>query len=399
MLGIPQGGVIDEIYDSLGLTHAMKQSTIAVRTAATVAALVCLWIANEVPAQRPVVEDQERPRRVDSLGDPMPERALIRMGSNRFRSPGSVMDMALSGDGQVLVTIGDYLTAWDAMTGRELWRASSQRYGGRLNSGYGIRDVALSADAKSFVTFGAESGLVSWDARTGKSTKLDVPTPPANGRTKRSIDITNDGKLFAVGNAMGLFVCNASGDVVYTLDEPSGPPVAHHNRDRLNFGGSFHYAIFAPDGSVLARVASGEGKTIFLHDAASGDELRTIACDANVVRMDFSPDGKQIAATQRDTSVGLYDVASGERVWKTKVDVDETTENYTSAIKFSPDGKWLAVSERQQQLLLLDAATGVVHAKAKDHSWNPWAVTFSADSKTLYSAGWGGVVHRWSVDT
>src|SRR5436190_1848561 len=42
----------------------------------------------------------------DSLGDPLPEHALLRLGTTRFHSPSGVNDMALSPAGDIVVTVG-----------------------------------------------------------------------------------------------------------------------------------------------------------------------------------------------------------------------------------------------------------------------------------------------------
>ena len=33
------------------------------------------------------------------------------------------------------------------------------------------------------------------------------------------------------------------------------------------------------------------------------------------------------------------------------------------------------------------------------HEWKPWAVAFTADSQTLFSSGWDGMIRRWDVAT
>jgi hypothetical protein len=59
-----------------------------------------------------------RPTRVDQDGDPLPEGAVVRLGSARFR--GGATHAAFSADGRTLTTIGGSARTWDAMTGRPL---------------------------------------------------------------------------------------------------------------------------------------------------------------------------------------------------------------------------------------------------------------------------------------
>src|SRR5262249_8754466 len=56
--------------------------------------------------------------RLDQDGDPLPEGAVLRLGSARFR--GGAKQAAFSTDGRTLMTIGGSARTWDAMTGRPL---------------------------------------------------------------------------------------------------------------------------------------------------------------------------------------------------------------------------------------------------------------------------------------
>ena len=205
-----------------------------------------------------------------------------------------------------------------------------------------------------------------------------------------SIDVSSDGKRFAVGNGKGLRVQTADGETLYEINEDFGDldlnaKDAMGRRDRLFFGGTFHYGVFSPNGKILAKHACSDPAKVFLLDSKTGKVQHAIDCKANAVRMDFSPDSTRVAITERDSAVRLYDTSDGELVWETKIDVDRSTETYTSAIKFSPDGNLLAVAERQQRLVLLDARSGELMGSFDGHSSNPWAVAFSSDSKTLFT--------------
>ena len=372
-------------------------------------AFFCCWVAcagfsfivslGEEPSQPQV--------RTDNLGDPLPPRALLRMGTERFRSPGTIRDMVLVDNGKILVTAGDYLTAWDAETGKQLWRQSSRVMGDRLTTSYGVRCLDGTPDERHVITNGRNGQLLRWDVRTGESETTDV-NAAVTGRGMTggvvSIDVSSDGKRFAVGNGKGLRVQTADGETLYEINEDFGDldlnaKDAMGRRDRLFFGGTFHYGVFSPNGKILAKHACSDPAKVFLLDSKTGKVQHAIDCKANAVRMDFSPDSTRVAITERDSAVRLYDTSDGELVWETKIDVDRSTETYTSAIKFSPDGNLLAVAERQQRLVLLDARSGELMGSFDGHSSNPWAVAFSSDSKTLFSSGWGGVVHRWDVDT
>jgi hypothetical protein len=85
----------------------------------------------------------------DSLGDPLPAGALLRLGTLRFRPPSNVVDMALAPDEKTIVTVGQELIVWDAATGQKRWR--SDEPGLNLDAAaYGVRAVSFAADGARF---------------------------------------------------------------------------------------------------------------------------------------------------------------------------------------------------------------------------------------------------------
>jgi WD40 repeat protein len=167
-----------------------------------------------------------KPSATDSLDNPLPSGARLRLGTSRFRPPSPVVDLALSPDETTIVTVGKELVAWDAATGKERWRADPWADGLRIpGASYGLRAVAFSAD----------------------SSRL----------------------LYEIANAHGPF----------KLD----------NKDRLAFSGHSSLGRFSPDGSILAVVTSDRPEDIRLYEAETGRELRKIALAAHLVRLAFSP--------------------------------------------------------------------------------------------------------------
>src|SRR5262249_55416768 len=104
--------------------------------------------------------------------------------------------------------------------------------------------------------------------------------------------------------------------------------------------GSYTEAVaLSPDGKTLATL---QYTGLYLRDAATGKELRKIACPAAgggrtiTGWLTFTPDGKQVAATFSENVIHLFDVGTGD------VTRTFTPGAAVCACVFSPDGKLMA---------------------------------------------------------
>lgn len=376
--------------------------------------IILLLSAGELAwAEEPVDTAAAASQRFDQLGDPLFEEALLRFGTQRFRYPTEVIDIGLSPDEKTIVAIGrELLIAWDTATGKELWRANCPEHDIALfGASYGLRGVAFAPDGSHFYTPGGQNEIIRWEVRSGnhESVKL-VPGFQLKEflglgiSPMKSVDVSRDGTRLAAGNQRGLVVCDPQGKALFNIsNNPAAPVEADDmNRDRLNFGGDFSMGIFAPDGESLAVVLSEAPQEFRLVNSQDGQEQRRIPTTDKIVRWAFSPDGKQIVATERDSTVRLYDVDTGKELWAFKIELKNNAESYTSAVSFAPDGKLIAACApigSDHDIYLLDAASGEQVNKLVGHIWKPWAVAFTRDSKRLYSSGWDGVIRRWDVET
>jgi WD40 repeat protein len=329
------------------------------------------------------------------------------LGAQRFRAPSSVHELALSPDEKTVVSFGDELIAWDTATGKARWSAKSDEFGVRTpGASYGMRAIAFTPDSQRFYTPGPGNHLLVWNTMSGEREDLPIDGAmnvaqwmAARGAGYRAIDVSPDGKSLAAGNASGLVIASGDNGTGYQIANRPKEPFDIDAKDRLRFGGHYSYARFAPDSKTLAVVTSDTPQAIRIVAAADGTELRRIELSAWLVRMDFSPDGKRIVATERDSAVRMYDVETAKPLWSHVVELDNPYENYTSAVAISPDGQLVAVCATDYTIRLLDASNGEATASLKGHTWYPWALAFSRDGKTLYSSGWDRAIRRWDVAT
>ncbi|MFN0052177.1 MAG: WD40 repeat domain-containing protein, partial [Planctomycetales bacterium] len=357
-------------------------------------------------AETPVEKEQRGvsaadPSGVDFQGDPLPPGARMRLGTTRFHPPQSVRDLAVAPDGQTVVTLSEQLIAWDAQTGRERWRASAAEVGITMTgAGYGSRGLAFAADGTKVYTPGPSNKILAWDPQTGQHEVVQLPSKLFTFGARQgaaAIDVSPDGQRLALGSTTGVVVCDLKGKRQFSVKNSPPAQPARDNNDRLGFFGDYSFCRFAPDGRSLAVVTSGRPDVIQLVEAQSGELQGRIELGAKMVRLAFTPDGKRLAVTERDSAVRMYERETTQRVWEQKLELNNPFENYTSGITCSPDGKLVAVGATDNRLHLLDAETGAVAGTLEGHFWYPWALEFSPDSRMLYSAGWDCLLRRWDV--
>jgi WD40 repeat protein len=148
---------------------------------------------------------------------------------------------------------------------------------------------------------------------------------------------------------------------------------------------------FSPDGKILA---AGTGdSTIKLWDAATGRLLSTLEGHTQSVEsITFSSDGHLLASGSYDKTVKLWDVATGSPI--------KTFNRQTGAIlsvAFSPDGRYLASGSEDHTAVLFEVRTGAVTLIIDRHLDAVTSVAFSPDSQKLATGSRDKTVRLWDV--
>jgi WD40 repeat protein len=141
-----------------------------------------LTVFNGGPEWQP--STQSAAERVDQVGDPLPEGALLRLGTAHSRHHDVIHTLALTPDGKTVATAGskeeypeEPIRLWDVATGREVRKLDHGDPEG-LGSNWRCQ-VAFTRDRRNFAVAG-HGGLVRiWsEIRRGTPSMGDIPTLP-----------------------------------------------------------------------------------------------------------------------------------------------------------------------------------------------------------------------------
>ncbi len=355
---------------------------LALAVTAAVAGGVMMRPAADEPGTTTPPSPGKPAARVDDFGDPLPEGAVRRLGTLRFRHGGGYVNrLLLTPDGKTLVSKSYYgeasVSVWEFATGR-LLRQFPGHYGEN-------RAVALSPEGKTLAV-GQDKVIHLRDLGSGREVRrLNSPVGGTEG-----LAFSPDGKLLASGHG---------GSEVLLWDVASGTVQARlparHNRSTL--------LAFSPDGKLLATSDTLD-RTVRLFDVAARKERHQLKRPSFVHNFAFSPDGSALAVGAEDGVITLWGPAAGKLLREVR-----SPNKHVRAVAWSPDGKTLAASEAKEPdergegvveyLRLWDPATGKERRHIKGHWGLVESLTFTADGKTLISGGRDSVIRRWDVAT
>jgi WD40 repeat protein len=290
----------------------------------------------------------EAPVRNDAFGDPLPDGAFARLGTNRFRSGGYRDGADLSPDGKTFAAIKyrEMLQLWDVTTGRVRGKVALS------NGGYG--SLTWSPDGRWLATISFGDGLTLYDAATGREVRR-----LGDDQLRRGATFSADGRFVTAGSDLfgqenrGVFVWNTA------TGEQHGPftPV---QKDRVS-------AVLSGDGRFLATWGqhSPRGQdpaaevrlnaTVQLWDVCSGKERCRFVAQARAVgNVEFAPDGRSIALTN--------DYGGTIEVWETASArlrlMVAGRSGQGRALLFSPDGRQLIGAAHEGTVQVWDLVDG-----------------------------------------
>ena len=330
----------------------------------------------------------------DHFGDPLPDGAVARLGTVRWRYPQRVELVQFIGTGKQLLSC----------CGDGLFHVTETASGKPIRH-FGNKDGCLetaTADGTSVAQATLDGKVHLWNVLTGRQTaSFDLGFK----RHLRGLRFVRDKQLLAWGDDCTIRVWDIRTDklVRVLLEDVSKPSRFLDKRD------SIYQVGVSPDGTTVAfsivrwqkQNEGKDGQRLFLSSWSLQDGQRTGEAEvvdgggwyeghyANPV---FSPDSRMIAWPARDGTIQLYQSANLEQV---RTLGDASRNGRVAGACFSGDGSMLAAVTLRRTIQLLDVASGrqlseLGQAAPKDSS------SFFDPSTRRVRAGVSGTAGKWT---
>jgi WD40 repeat protein len=344
-------------------------------------------LAVALVATAAIASESAQPR-ADRLGDPLPEGAIARLGTTRFRIGGHATSIQFGPDGKTLVTTGgNGLLVWDVATGKIVHRLANE-------SGRQLYHAVLAPDHKLAATVHYDhmariARIQLWDAATGKQVR------EMGQASYAALQFSPDGKRLAAYNSIDSR--EGREDHIDVFDVSTGGQVSSWSAGQE---GIVHVR-FMKDGKRL--MTGGVDKTVRIWDLDRAQELRKFTIgDLPAGYIALSADEKLFAVIDQipnapnasprcpprslpwyaDNRVRVWDLEAGKQLFDLTIERPERpyTKGITSA-HFTPDGKSLITGGMDSKTRVWDLATGKEAHRYPIRS--NWYAALSPDGRTF----------------
>jgi WD40 repeat protein len=303
--------------------------------------------------------------RVDAFGDPLPEKAVARIGTVRLRHGGAIDGLTFSPGGELLASSGgdSMVRIWNVADGR----ASSKHAGG------GGGNLQFLSVKDILAAVGTDEAITLWDVKSGGRKRIEG-NPNISRSTGR---LRSDGKSIAIATNHGVVHLHDLDDF-RTLKLFSVP----------------HEFWYQPSFSADAKLVSAAGPdhVISIWDVATGREVVKLSGHRDAIYAStFSPDRRYLASGGRTNKIHLWELATGKLV--------KTLPSKDHLFAFAPDGKTLASAGRGADVRLWDLDTGKELNVLHHEGQSVVALAYSPNGHTLATGTRDSVIRLWDTTT
>lgn len=338
--------------------------------------------------------------KTDRFGDPLPEGALTRFGTLRFRHGGQATAIAYSPDGKLIATGGSgRILLWEAATGKlvaRLQRKGKESNGTQVDQSEGhIFGLAFTPDNKRLISVGSPTytsisgNCVFWDLASRQMESEEEHLEPDGFGWIRAVAISPDGTKTAIG---------ADDGELRILDTKTHALIAEAKLIGISS------LCFSPDGKKLAV---GSYQATVVVDASNCRVVQRIK-DPDCPKVVFAPDGKSIwlgcgggkpflNALKLDPQLKQWDLGS-EKIIQTF----DAGKGHMQALAISPDGKNIVAGGENFGPLLCETSTGKTFDLRKSRKQIDSEIrdlAFAPDGKSFVAATSIGDIRAWSLAT
>ncbi|MCY4401728.1 MAG: sigma-70 family RNA polymerase sigma factor [Candidatus Poribacteria bacterium] len=254
-----------------------------------------------------------------------------------------------------------------------------------------IFDMVYSPDGSKFVAVSAGPIIQIWETHTNKLIK----TYSVDARRIDCIAYSPDGKTLACGGVTNAYTG------VWFLNTETGE-IERVFKERKD---TIAAVAYSPDGKIIA---SGSDDTVRLWDVNTGETIRILTEEKDILEIHYSPDGKMLVS-KNYSGIRVWDINTGE-ILKTLHYKNLTPELEKYWDVYSPDGQQyvgIDVVDSEGKLAFFNAETGdVIQSFAVGHKRSNWVdnrwedvglFKYSPDGRTVATAGWDSTILLYDV--
>lgn|GEM_PF-570360 len=314
--------------------------------------------------------------------------------------------IAFSPDGATLASGGYDRTVilWKPETGKKLAALE-----GHQNW---VTALAFSKDGTLLASGSYDESVILWDLKTEAGSPRPYKILKGHKGRVLSVAFSPDGAFLASGgsdNQVLLWDLRCRNEEK-AKPTPSSSPANETRRSSpapcgnasspfktlSGYKGPVQSLAFNPEGSLLA--SGSDDSSVVVWSVQKGEKVWTIQGHQDAVKsVTFSPDGAFLASGSFDGTILLWDISRAGELEPRPYKTLRGPVHQIWSIAFSPNGHFLISGSSDNLLVRWNLQKEGNFQVVADHTAPLWASAFSPDHRSLALAGDDGVIHLWDL--